>query len=108
MVLGLEQFKRHFAPYAENYVLIGGTACMLAMEEAGLSLRTTRDLDIVLSIEALDGKFVEAFWQFIKAGKYQCRQKAQGRSCFIAFILQKNWVTPTCWNCSLESLTRSN
>lgn len=36
MVKGLSQFKEYFAPFGENYVLIGGVACMLAMEEKGL------------------------------------------------------------------------
>ena len=44
MVTGLELFKEHFRPYADNYVLIGGTACELALEEAGLPFRATKDL----------------------------------------------------------------
>ncbi len=36
MIRGLDQFRNHFTPFTNNYVLIGGTACMLAMEEAGL------------------------------------------------------------------------
>ena len=62
MVTGLDLFKEHFRPYADRYVLIGGTACMLALEEAGLPFRATKDLDIVLCIEALDKTFVAAFW----------------------------------------------
>ena len=34
---------------------------MLALEEAGLPFRATKDLDIVLCIEALDKTFVAAF-----------------------------------------------
>ena len=82
---GLDQFKRHFAPFVDNYVLIGGTACMLVMEEAGLSFRATKDLDIVLCVEALDSKFIKAFWEFIKKGKYQCRQKSTGKKLFYRF-----------------------
>jgi hypothetical protein len=85
MVAGLDIFKKHFRPYAENYVLIGGTACELAMEEAGLPFRATKDLDIVLCIEALDESFVEAFWDFIKAGKYKVQQKATGGNHFYRF-----------------------
>ena len=48
MVKGLGLFKEHFRPYTDRYVLIGGTACDLAFEEAGLSFRATKDLDIVL------------------------------------------------------------
>ena len=39
MVRGLKQFKEHFASFLDQYVLIGGTACTLLMEEAGLEFR---------------------------------------------------------------------
>jgi len=32
MVRGLAKFKEHFQSYSDRYVLIGGTACSLAME----------------------------------------------------------------------------
>jgi hypothetical protein len=54
VVKGLDVFQNHFARYADQYVLIGGTAATLAMEEAGLEFRATKDLDIVLHIEALN------------------------------------------------------
>lgn len=78
MVKGLELFKDHFRSYADRYILIGGAACDLAMREAGLDFRATKDLDIVLCVEALDKKFVAAFWEFIRAGGYQRKQKAGG------------------------------
>ncbi len=53
MVRGLDLFRQFFAAHANQYVLIGGTAATLAMEEAGLAFRATKDLDVVLHIEAL-------------------------------------------------------
>jgi len=35
MVNGLDRFREHFAAYADRYVLIGGTASSVAMEELG-------------------------------------------------------------------------
>jgi hypothetical protein len=46
VVKGLDVFQHHFARCADQYVLIGGTAATLAMEEAGLEFRATKDLDI--------------------------------------------------------------
>ncbi|MBS3904461.1 MAG: nucleotidyl transferase AbiEii/AbiGii toxin family protein [Simkania sp.] len=94
MVKGLDRFKEHFAPFIGSYVLIGGTACMLAMEEAGLHFRMTKDLDIVLSVEALDEKFVQAFWEFIKKGKYQHRQKSTGKRLFYRFYAPEDASYP--------------
>jgi formylmethanofuran dehydrogenase subunit E len=53
LVKGLDIFREFFAPYSGEYVLIGGTAASLAMEEAGLEFRSTKDLDIVLYVEAV-------------------------------------------------------
>ena len=78
MVRGLDRFKDHFQGYEDNYVLIGGTASSLAMEEAGLRFRATVDLDIVLCVEALEADFVRKFWEFVRAGNYQNRQKSTG------------------------------
>lgn len=78
MVRGLDVFRRWFATFAEQYVLIGGTAASLAMEEAGLPFRATKDLDIVLHVEALTPAFGAVFWQFVEAGGYAIRQASDG------------------------------
>lgn len=87
MVKGLELFASHFGSYSNQYVLIGGTACSLVMEDAGLDFRATKDLDIVLYIEALDVQFVNALWQFIKNGGYQNKQRSTGKELFYRFSL---------------------
>lgn len=85
MVKGLEYFKKHFASYTDHYVLIGGTACSIIMRDFGLDFRATKDLDIVLYIEALTPEFVTAFWEFIKEGGYQNRQQSTGKEIFYRF-----------------------
>jgi len=66
--------------------LIGGTAASLTMEEAGLTFRATKDLDIVLHIEALTPAFGEAFWKFVEAGGYEIRQASDtGKPVFYRF-----------------------
>ncbi len=85
MVKGLDVFRDYFRDYADKYILIGGTACDLAMEEAGLSFRATKDLDIVLCIEVLDRDFVKLFWDFISRGGYQIQEKASGKKQFYRF-----------------------
>jgi hypothetical protein len=57
MVRGLGLFKKHFTDFQEKYVLIGGTACTLAMEQAGIAFRATKDLDIVLCVETINKDF---------------------------------------------------
>jgi len=86
VVRGLDIFREYFAGHADRFVLIGGTAATLAMEEAGLEFRTTKDLDIVLHIEALSPSFGEAFWRFVEAGGYEIRRASQtGKPVFYRF-----------------------
>ncbi|HLD68349.1 MAG TPA: hypothetical protein VJA19_20195 [Pseudomonas sp.] len=71
----MDIFRRHFADFTDRYVLIGGVAATLAMEEVGLDFRATKDLDLVLIVEALDVRFAEQFWRFVEAGGYEVREK---------------------------------
>jgi hypothetical protein len=85
MVKGLEIFCEHFRNYADRYVFIGGTACDIAMTGAGLAFRATKDLDIVLYVEALDAAFIRAFWEFVRSGGYEVQEKSSGEKQFYRF-----------------------
>ncbi len=50
MVHGIEVFREYFKEYSHQYVLIGGTACDILLDDLGSSFRATKDLDIVLII----------------------------------------------------------
>ena len=85
MVIGLDKFQKTFKDYTDQYVLIGGTACSLEMEEAGLEYRATKDLDIVLCIEALTDDFITRIWDFIQKGQYEIREKGESPRRFYRF-----------------------
>ena len=78
MIRGLDRFREHFAEHRKAFVLIGGVACHEWLSTLGLEFRATKDMDVVLVVEALDGAFVKRFWEFVEAGKYQVREKASG------------------------------
>ncbi len=84
-MVGLDKFQQHFAAFADQYVLIGGVATLLALEEQGLEARATKDLDIVLCVEVLEPDFVRAFWAFVQAGGYQIQQRSSGKKVFYRF-----------------------
>lgn len=92
MVHGLGKFKAYFGNHTNQYVFIGGTACAILMDELGASFRATKDLDIVLIIEALDPSFGETFWKFIEDGGYEHREKSTGDNQFYRF---SNPIDPT-------------
>lgn len=85
MVVGVERFRDHFAGHDHQYVLIGGAACELIMDDVGLGFRATKDLDIVLIVEALDPAFSERFWAFVEDGGYQVRERADGQRILYRF-----------------------
>lgn len=94
MVRGLDIFKKYFAQHHGNYVIIGGTACDIIIDEAGFLPRATKDMDIILVVEALSSDFVKQFWQFIKDGKYQQREKSNDKREYYRFIKPENMDFP--------------
>ena len=70
MVVGIEIFKRRFAALMDSYILIGGSACDINLSEFGGTFRVTKDLDIVLCVEARTDEFAREFWRFIRDGGY--------------------------------------
>jgi len=74
VVRGLRIFQEWFNDFEDQYVLIGGTAASITMNEAGLPFRGTKDLDIVLHVEVLTPAFGQKFWEFVQAGGYQQKE----------------------------------
>jgi hypothetical protein len=94
MVRGLEKFREYFEAFPDRYVLIGGTAATLAMEQLAGEFRATKDLDIVLTVETLDPEFTKNFWRFVHDGGYEHREKAGGPPQFYRFSRPKDKTFP--------------
>lgn len=101
---GIDQFKEYFRGHENEYVLIGGGACDLLFDEAGQDFRATKDLDLVLLVEALTPEFGKLFWDFINKGDYENKQRSSGRPQFYRFSKPKEASFPT----MLELFTRAN
>jgi hypothetical protein len=95
MIKGLDKFKAHFAQHAKSFVLIGGVACHEWPATQGLEFRATRDIDIVLIVEALDQGFIARFWEFVDAGQYEIRERATGKRELYRFSKPKDDTYPT-------------
>ncbi len=90
MVRGVKIFRDYFKDFTDNYILIGGAACDEHLSDAGLTFRATKDLDIILVVEALSADFVKKFWEFIKDGNYENRQKSTGERKYYRFFEPEN------------------
>jgi hypothetical protein len=91
VVYGLEMFQKSFEKYSDQYVLIGGTACSILMDEIGAPFRVTKDLDVVLILNSWTCGFTKAIWKFIEEGGYEHAIKTvernQAKSCQDDFLL---------------------
>ena len=84
-VRGLERFRAHFSGHDGAYVLIGGIACHEWLAERRLTVRATKDMDMVLILEALTPAFVRHFWAFVRAGGYTVAQRSEGGRVYFRF-----------------------
>lgn len=74
-MVGLEKFKEAFANFSDNYVIIGGTACELAMSGTVVKSRATHDIDMVVVVETMTREFGKRLWEFIIEGAYRPEQR---------------------------------
>ena len=89
MVKGLDTFQKYFADYEEQYVLIGGAACDILFESNEVNFRATRDLDMVLIVEALTPKFGEKFGSLSLMENIETKRQTVVTLSFIDLISQK-------------------
>lgn len=94
MVKGLEIFKNNFEDHLDKFVIIGGAACFVSMENAGLPFRSTKDLDIVLLVETADIPFIKKLRRFINEGRYQNKEKESGKRQHYRFSMPENKEYP--------------
>lgn len=95
MVRGIDSFREWFRGYEEQYVIIGGTACDLLMTDEGLDFRATKDIDLVLIVEAIDSAFGRRFWDYVVSAGYEHRNKSTGGPQFYRFTNPRSREYPT-------------
>ena len=94
MVNGFLKFREKFQGYENQYVIIGGTACDLIMENEELPFRATKDIDIVLIVESITVEFGRQFWEYIKEAGYEHLNKSTGNAQFYRFTSPKSKEYP--------------
>ena len=94
MVNGFTKFKERFQGFENQYVIIGGTACDLIMENEELPFRATKDVDIVLIVESITAEFGRQFWEYVKEAGYEHLNKSTGNAQFYRFPSPKSKEYP--------------
>ena len=88
-MVGIDKLREYLGGFNANYVIIGGTACNLNLEDADLQGRATKDIDMIVVCEAISSEYVRQFWAFIKAGgykPYQINTKGGTKRSYYRFI----------------------
>lgn len=67
---GIDKIRQYLGEYKGNYVIIGGTACNLNLEDANIQGRATKDIDMIVVCEVITPEYLRSFWDFIRAGGY--------------------------------------
>lgn len=90
MVNGIPAFRNYFSTFTDNYIIIGGTACDIIINNAGLTPRATKDIDIILIVEALSPEFVARFWHFVNEAGYRKAEKSEADRQYYRFREPEN------------------
>ena len=92
MVTGLESFRSFFKGDEDKYVLIGGAACDICFAADASEFRATKDLDIVLSVEALTPEFGRKLGAFLDEGDYIHKAMSNGKPEKLRFPITHRFV----------------
>jgi len=88
-MVGIDKIREYLGDYNSNYVIIGGTACNLNLEDAALQGRATKDIDMIMVCEAISTDYIRRFWSFIRSGGYrqsQIKESEEGKQCYYRFL----------------------
>lgn len=94
---GLDKFREYISGFRSHYVVIGGVATVLTLEDRGLPARATKDVDMIIICQPESKFYMKRFWEFVKAGGYKLWKpddEEDTHPCFYRFIKPDNREFP--------------
>ena len=85
MVQGLDKLRKYLSGYEDAYILIGGVATELNLEAVDLGARATKDIDLILCVEALNDDVFVALLKLIDDAGYEVRERGEAGAVFYRF-----------------------
>ena len=79
MIQGLQTFKEFFKDFQDDYVIIGGLATAMIMNELDFVFRATKDIDMVI-ISNNNEKFIIKLLDFIDEAGYKTKQRSDNKN----------------------------
>jgi hypothetical protein len=80
---GFDHFCDYFKGLEANFVLIGGGAAAILMDEEGLEFRTTKDVDLVVLTRSQE--LAERILAYVKDGGYKTREATEKQPKYYRF-----------------------
>lgn len=74
MIRGMATFAEFFKAYQEDYIVIGGLATAMVMNDLGFISRATKDIDLVV-VSKNNEAFIKALLRFIDQGRYKTKER---------------------------------
>ncbi|MRF57622.1 hypothetical protein [Citrobacter portucalensis] len=89
-MFGQDFLSNYLGDFGDDYILIGGNACVLNFEKIKVPFRATVDLDLVLIVDRENSKFYSHLCDYLieygyTGGLYRCKNKG---SCSYRFELK--------------------
>jgi len=72
-VRGLDHFTNYFKGLEDHYVIIGGSAASVLMEESELIFRATQDIDLVILADPSD-QVAQRLLSYVSFGEYKIKE----------------------------------
>ena len=94
IIARMQSFREWFKDYSDNFIIIGGAACSLIMEQESTDFRLTKDVDVVLLVEALTPDFGNRLWDYVREAGYEHLQASTGEPQFYRFVSPKSTRYP--------------
>lgn len=89
MIKGLNKFKEFFRDYTGSYVIVGGVATFLILNELDpVKPKATKDIDMVIFAKE-DNEFIERLKLFLNHGEYDAEVSKGGEKRFYRFVNPK-------------------
>ena len=76
MVQGLDKFVEYFKDFKNDYVVIGGLATAMVMNQLDFTFRATKDIDLVV-ISNDNEEFLKRLLSFIELAGYRTKQRTK-------------------------------
>ena len=79
MIQGIANFTDFFKDNSDDYVVIGGLATAMVMNDLGFIARATKDIDLVV-VSKENEEFLKKLLQFIDIAGYRTKQRTNNDS----------------------------